>query len=348
MTTPTTAPDVTIDIDSEEITDSDREIAAAAGWSLDEDGEKFAEWDESAHPRAPAGSSDGGQFVSSGGGGGGEGSSVEQVERRLAAAEAGRVAAMNRALFYADSRAAVKEEEVTKDVDPDLVRLAKGMLQQEIDRGVVVIRRRHANSVDAILSEGDPRMKTQFETHTSGGYLGNDVRAGAEERMFDYNKSGTRPEDRPVYGYISRNMEHALGNLATHHYGGVLFVLKDEVKSRSTVTGEDSLPPYANPASRMSDVRLSSFQRGTAYTADERSKRIDTIMTYGLGSVNGYAEAQIHGQVHASDIAKIVLDKSMDATITKQSLARAKELGIKVQRASFERRGGKITYEDQT
>lgn len=155
-----------------------------------------------------------------------------------------------------------------------------------------------------MLREG--RYKSQFETGTSGGAYLPRLRASAEELLFGYSADLSLNE-RPVYAYLS---EHPPGYAEgpVDHYGGVVIVLKPQVRSRATVVGDDSLR-IVNAGQDSAPVPVSDpdwhfFDR----------RRIQGVLNRPPNamlddSVIGYAEAQIHGGGFGpEDIARVVFE----------------------------------------
>lgn len=149
-----------------------------------------------------------------------------------------------------------------------------------------------ASKVGAILKDG--RLKSQFETGKSGGKNDPEIRADWEAAMFGYPR-GMNPEQRPIYGMVETGGPKPSSTRGNEQYGTVTLVLKDEVKDRATFTNGDSLNmnpqhvPVRDPSSRVAQERVS---RRTQVGSDN-----DT-----------YYEAQIHGGVKTSDIARVIID----------------------------------------
>lgn len=190
-------------------------------------------------------------------------------------------------------------------------------VRAELARGELSMRRTPRSSL-SILREG--RFKSQFETGRSGGSLSPSSRGAAEHRMFGYpapkgairdpNTGMTvKPADthaewnavfpgekRPVYGYIKDPATDVDG---AEWYGDVRFVMKNEVRARSTFTNGDSLGEAFSP-----------------FHFDDDN--LEWVTTSGYGSAlgdkwklgtNGYTEVQYHGGLHMSDVAEVVLPR---------------------------------------
>lgn len=140
-----------------------------------------------------------------------------------------------------------------------------------------------------ILADG--RFKNQHETGTSRGTLDNAYRLEAERNAFGDNLS--KPEELPVYGYVNTYDKGFRPSVSG--YGNVRIVFNENVKSRTTVTGQDSLEPFAgkdgaatpmlNPSVASLDGDLETYRKG--------------------GLLYGYVEAQIHGGLTTKDIKHV-------------------------------------------
>lgn len=98
------------------------------------------------------------------------------------------------------------------------------------------------------------RFKSQFETATSGGMFFPDARAVQEEMFFGYPKD-MPPEHRPIYGWVDHPDYESYHNQFAQ-YGNLTWHVSDAMKTKTTVTGVDSLSrpivpgPYRNPGWR--------------------------------------------------------------------------------------------------
>jgi hypothetical protein len=203
--------------------------------------------------------------------------------------------------------------------------------------------------LSSVLEDG--RYKNQFETRTSGGKLDVGVRK-VGEGLATGTPAGTKLSERPVYGFLTDNEEvhtydsktattfalegtwsekHALRrsldwqdltSLNTDkadQYGEIRFILKPEVRSRTTATIGDSLRTgvmadgLTNPKPDL--VNMGLYKTGAVHhmagnpTAD-------------------YIETQIHGGVKVSDIDRIYVPAGrVDAV---RAMVEAKGLNIPV------------------
>jgi hypothetical protein len=227
--------------------------------------------------------------------------------------------------------------EVAKNykVDPkQVIDTCADNLRGIIDTQSISIRRGSWGSTD-ILQSG--RFKTQFETGTSAGDVDFRLRTKAEEKGL-----GVPPDiditQRPIYGYISHGK-----TTSAEGYGRIEFVLKDDVKVRTTYTAGDSL--YSMSINRTAGVPLSNVRNPAAWGTN-----VDNLYRKDFNSI-GYIEAQVHGGLSLSDVERIVLHKDgweevRDAT----ELAR---IGPRKPTAAFrdvielaQQKGYKIEYSD--
>lgn len=134
----------------------------------------------------------------------------------------------------------------------------------------------------------------------SGGYLtvhdeGNargseSSTAGRAAIRIEHEQDMFGEQTRPVYGYVQPN-ERLGGHTAVAQYGGMAIVLKPEVAERTTVTMGDSLDTNKAPAPvHATEVHTASDLRLDSATTEPDAR---------------YIEAQIHGGIKISDIARI-------------------------------------------
>lgn len=161
-----------------------------------------------------------------------------------------------------------------------------------------------AGVLDDIVESG--RMKSQFETQTSGGTLSNAHRADTEENLYSY-PADLPAEQRPIYGYM-----HKPGTDPgwVDGYGEIEIEFKNDVRSRTTFTQGDSLAQGYIP-SAVNDPSYLSLDAPVAFTnpADDTDVVRDGIIGQGT-----YVEAQIHGGVTVDDIAAVNLPRDWRGT----------------------------------
>lgn len=164
---------------------------------------------------------------------------------------------------------------------------------EEVRNGEVAVAA-DAGVIPDIISDG--RLKNQFDTGTSSGVMSWPTRVANEELQFGYPYD-TPAEERPIYGIVSRHG----GERAHEQYGNAYFYLKPEVQSRTTVTSVDSLNrpvipgPFRNPGWR---AALPPGYVDTAVRVD------DSLFNH-----REYVEAQVHGGVRLSDVARVELTR---------------------------------------
>lgn len=180
--------------------------------------------------------------------------------------------------------------------------------------------------LEAVLSEG--RYKNQFETRESGGLMDVGVRKVGEGLALGV-PAGTKHAERPIYGFLTTNQEPtsmsakhkaeeadtgtyeektkarlernwesilSVNSYEVDHYGKVRIALKPEVRERTTATIGDSLRTGVM-ADNITNPRPDFTNMGI-------HKNGAPIHMNGT-PIAPYIEAQIHGGVRASDIARI-------------------------------------------
>lgn len=176
-----------------------------------------------------------------------------------------------------------------------------------------------------VLSQvmADGRLKNQFESKRSGGYFDADELEDVNytRRQIEKTVMGVEPDfpgkDRPIYGVIE-GVAGAPGNAPG--YGDVAFDLKPSVNRRTTVTVGDSFgfgvlgmaEPMLQPTWRI----LLPAHRSRVLGYIDRSGPVPKEgVSEALHSIQPpYIEAQIHGGVSLSDVARIrVLNYDVNA-----------------------------------
>jgi hypothetical protein len=167
----------------------------------------------------------------------------------------------------------------------------------------------------------DGRFKTQFETNTSKGQLNNTTRRDAEKKMFGY-ADDLDPKKRPIYAYLSPDGSQD----GTTAYGSVIVKLKNDVKSRTTLFGSDTLMATNN--AKEPTAKISTFDDFNVESvplklgADIGHTHVDTILKDSEDirkmSTRPYIEAQVHEGVTVKDIDSIIFKKRPDKIVTDQ------------------------------
>jgi hypothetical protein len=199
-------------------------------------------------------------------------------------------------------------------MSPEKYQRAVDNLQRFLDESKIIV---HAPMYAALSILEDGRIKSQFETKTSGGFLSPGIRTDVENRLFGYGGAGVPNELRPIYGGLAINPTdpNDFVSNSTASYGMIGFVLKDGVKERTTITNEDSLiqspnlSPVIMTGASPEALMASLSTRWTDFTGP--LSRLD-LSASDVGRMivghNDYTEAQIHGGVTLDDVEKVVVD----------------------------------------
>ena len=220
---------------------------------------------------------------------------------------------------------------------------AEANVQKLLDDADIFIRVGSAHTLAAILGD---RFKTSAElgiqSHSipylkDKNYQNARNRVEAKNLGYDLN---TKPEERPIYGYIGttsgKNLDGQSHSDVAEDYGSISVQLKREVKDRASFTGSDSFKSGA--ASKLDEVNAASLIASTrhgydrdklpkhypSYYADKsndgpilaaaaRAKSIDDLVPILTQTGNAYMEAQIHGGVRPQDIAAIHFTRNSGA-----------------------------------
>jgi hypothetical protein len=165
--------------------------------------------------------------------------------------------------------------------------------------GTEVAVRMDARTLSSVLK--DDKIKNQYESGRSKGLKEPEIRENFEDDVFGdiYANMG----ERPIYGYIfKQGASEEPGQFWLDQYGQTRVVLNQSVRDRSTMTVGDSLD--INTAGRFpaaSPMPINSPDwRASAHTG-----RSDLAFSHADRPSPRYWEAQIHGGVQASDIARV-------------------------------------------
>ena len=190
---------------------------------------------------------------------------------------------------------------------------AAQLLRNELRYGKVAIRTPY-EVVDPVMMDG--RLRTQFGTVRSEGALAPDIRAMHEEMFFGYPQDLDEAQ-RPVYGYVDfGDDEGGYGGNHLRQYGDVVWTLRDDVKSRTTVSAFDSLSrpvvpgPYGDPGGRA--MVPPTFQDMAGTIAPDWLRE-------GFTGHGEYVETQTHGGVTLDDVESVDIEELvMDAVEERQ------------------------------
>ena len=149
----------------------------------------------------------------------------------------------------------------------------------------------------ALMILEDGRFKNQLETDTSQGAFAPEVRKG-QEKLFFGLPLDTLPENRPIYGYVGSPDAADVGQ-----YGNVVWVLKPEVALRTTVTGIDSLSRPVVPGALRNPGWRATVPPGHVDPAI--GSMVQDPLEHGFDGNIDYIEAQVHGGVKLSDVARV-------------------------------------------
>ena len=136
------------------------------------------------------------------------------------------------------------------------------------------------------------RFKSQFETGTSGGNFEPEMRANAEMKGLGAALN-LDAQQRPIYGYIPTSGDHG------HWYGGVEFILGEDVKRRATLTVGDSLGRFQGDEA----VGVPLLEPDTPGW----DTQVAQMYSEGEAGIRGYVEVQIQGGVTLADVERVVI-----------------------------------------
>lgn len=168
----------------------------------------------------------------------------------------------------------------------------------------------------------DGRMKNVHEVVSSRAEGGSDAWASAYREMranYETNHMGVPPSlpaaEKPMYGWF-----YSSGTVHDADYGSVTITLKDDVKSRTTMTAGDSLGESAPVLVKNVLDGTASTEELAAASADGYLARVNLIVSERMmGNTNlplptidylPYWEAQVHGGVTLQDMKSITIPKS--------------------------------------
>jgi hypothetical protein len=231
---------------------------------------------------------------------------------------------------YKRDRAFVEYAAQTATIDRDLRRKARdagltpaqyraevaAKLKALLDDKPIAVRVRDEAALRDILDGG--RFKTQHEGVKRATGLGAEIGHRRLGEQILGVPAGTRPERRPVYGYVAvGGIEPALAagvqipgireregqEDVLSAYGEIQVVLKPEVRTRTTITVGDSLD-------EIGFMRPTPIDDPGAESLGFR--RIESLTERGFTRV-GYVEAQVRDGVGVDDIAEVVFSRRPSA-----------------------------------
>lgn len=155
--------------------------------------------------------------------------------------------------------------------------------------------------VDSILDDG--RFKSQFEVPYSQGAFSPTVRGVQEEMFFGYPQD-MPPENRPIYGWL----DHPDGEITREHmaggqYGEVTWLLKPELKDRTTISFMDSLSRPVVPGPIRNPGWRATVPPGYEDNGMSGATPMISDHNYETGLFDEVMETQYHGGVTLDDVA---------------------------------------------
>ena len=189
----------------------------------------------------------------------------------------------------------------------EYVRQCEIKLQKYVDDNPISVR---ADAHNAMSIIDDGHFKTQFETNSTNGLLDKGYRKD-NERLGLGIPDNVELSKRPIYGYVS-NPEY---QGVTDMYGPVEFVLKDTVKSRTTISAGDSLGQFdqgwmtGTPANNVTKAGL-----------DAKTNYIFEGQWPSGSHKFEFIEAQIQGGLKIADVDHLILH-NLDLALDKDQVA---------------------------
>jgi len=198
-------------------------------------------------------------------------------------------------------------------------------------------------SLEAMLDMDEPRFLSQFESASSNGAYAPDARVVGESRILGLPMR-TPASERPIYGFVAHQPswedefgdgDGAVTSESLDQYGEFRVVLKPSVKARTTMCVGDSLNTGALPIPMEGEVA----PRRAAYATTARDVMMfpppttkTSAVVAGAGAVQerDYFEAQIHGGVKLSDIARVEWASSRSYGDGEDAAAALRARGIQV------------------
>lgn len=155
--------------------------------------------------------------------------------------------------------------------------------------------------VEELIKDG--RFKTQFETKTSKGAFMPHIRKEFEKEVFGIPKDATY-EERPIYGYITEGKAGW-----ANQYGDAVFILKERIKNRTSVTFGDSLD--INAAGEINSTAPTPLTNANYLSVEPHNFLNYVWWGESLENAYPYTEAQIFGGVDIKrDVKEVIFTKS--------------------------------------
>jgi len=172
------------------------------------------------------------------------------------------------------------------------------------------------------------KIKSQFESGTSSGYLNEEFRAEVEYYYFRYDKTDFPKELRPIYGALKVDVSHGEMN-AGGHYGAIYVELhKDRLLDRTTLFFTDTLDAHRGHVDesnldlmlrlgRLNNPREVARAMATQFSEYVSKRNIpsqDIVEAMMRWAVH-YTEIEMHGGVFVDDIAGVYFFTTPDPEI---------------------------------
>jgi hypothetical protein len=202
---------------------------------------------------------------------------------------------------------------------------------QSLVEGTKVWMRCSPRTLDKILTDSERRIKSQFETGTSGAALNPERRAKIEWNLLGIDKTVGRNQSspsrgyRPRYSYLTNDPDGNHRNVSG--YGSIRICFKEHVKTYTTFIVGDSaelgLESKCEPVPYYEPTRK-------CFPLDDTAT--DPLDITNIQKVSPYVEGQILADVSSRDIECVLLYQSM---LGPQSQRREVERLFTAQNISF-------------
>lgn len=226
-------------------------------------------------------------------------------------------------------------ERVHRNVDREIDRIARmrgvqpAQVQNAVDAVVKDLARFDigvqfpAQHLDSLL--GDGRLKSQFETGQSSALTDTKLRSTTEAQGLGAPLT-LDPKLRPIYGYL--RLPTPRQDEAMRQYGELTFIMKPEIRERTTLTAGNSLGPFQNAraaGSPLNDPKREAWGPliGPLYNYSQ-SKDLGELVNQ-----MRYMEVQMHGGINLKDVSRVI-DPS--GKITPEQIERLRMQGIEVEK----------------
>ncbi|MBL1177661.1 Rho termination factor N-terminal domain-containing protein [Pantanalinema sp. GBBB05] len=236
--------------------------------------------------------------------------------------------------------------DLEKEFGKEFVAKAEKNFQKIVDESDVFVRVPDS-AIDKIIGAG--RFKSSFEAGRKGKDY-NKRRGQTEDAMFGYG-ADTDPTKRPIYGYLGEKEfdGSSWSQTGPGQYGNVVVRLKSDVKTRASVTDNDtwnaSLPSSATSVSAASlaggrtahmNVVKVSISKDDPMTRDEAEKGLQAaadakgVSDFLSKKMSPYIETHIHGGLGTSDIGEVIFTNGSKPSKKMQNWAKKNGVTITI------------------